>query len=67
MEKTGGRGCGTSSTPHLHQQLFLTSKSTFFFFVVVDITFYFTFSCCDGPVDLCKGYFLSWSAAFMFL
>lgn len=32
-------------------------KAFIFFCVVVDLTFYFTFSCCDGPSDLCTSYF----------
>lgn len=32
-------------------------KAFIFSYVVVDLTFYFTFSCCDGPADLCASYF----------
>lgn len=53
----GRRGYSVCSPPHyLHQQLFVISKHSFFF-VVVDVTFYFTFSCCDGPADLCTDRF----------
>lgn len=52
-----GLRCTQHASPSASTAIHYIKAFIFFFFVVVDITFSFTFSCCAGPADLCTGCF----------